>query len=233
MVEKPLCADLDEALALRRKVLSAKRDVVLTHTYSGYPMVREMRARVAAGEIGAVRFVEAEYYAGGLATLVEHEADTEQRWRLKPERSGPSLVLGDIGTHGHHLVRFVTSAALDDPLSRCDGPSAGTAGARFRPGSFSSRQRRARPPRRLQCGGRDVEPHPAQGSWREGLPGMDASPSRRAHSAALNGNGASSRRRTPIQRCRQSRHAAVPAWPSRGIAGSCRQSLLPASLIEC
>src|SRR5579859_1489829 len=112
MVEKPLCAGLDEALELRTEVLAAKRDVVLTHTYSGYPMVREMCSRVAAGEIGAVRFVEAEYYAGGLATMVEREPGAEQRWRLKPERSGPSLVLGDIGTHAHHLVRFVTGAAL-------------------------------------------------------------------------------------------------------------------------
>lgn len=112
MVEKPLCASLEEALALRREVLSARRDVVITHTYSGYPMVREMRSRVASGEIGAVRFVEAEYYAGGLATPVEREAGAEQRWRLKRERSGPSLVLGDIGTHAQHLVRFVTGAAL-------------------------------------------------------------------------------------------------------------------------
>lgn len=112
MVEKPLCADLNEALELRREVLAAKRDIVLTHTYSGYPMVREMRSRLAAGEIGAVRFVEAEYYAGGLATAVEREPGAEQRWRLKPERSGPSLVLGDIGTHAHHLVRFVTGASV-------------------------------------------------------------------------------------------------------------------------
>ena len=112
MVEKPLCNDFEEALALKREVLVSERSVALTHTYSGYPMVREMRARLAAGEIGAVRFVEVEYYAGGLATAVERVAGAEQRWRLKPERSGPSLVLGDIGTHAHHLVRFVTGAAL-------------------------------------------------------------------------------------------------------------------------
>jgi predicted dehydrogenase len=112
MVEKPLCNDFREALELKREVLSSGRSVVLTHTYSGYPMVREMRARIAAGEVGVVRFVEAEYYAGGLATAVEREAGAERRWRLKPERSGPSLVLGDIGTHAHHLVRFVTGKTL-------------------------------------------------------------------------------------------------------------------------
>ena len=112
MVEKPLCNDFEEALALNREVLVSERSVALTHTYSGYPMVREMRARLAAGEVGAVRFVEVEYYAGGLATAVEREAGAEQRWRLKPERSGRSLVLCDIGTHAHHLVRFVTGATL-------------------------------------------------------------------------------------------------------------------------
>ena len=112
MVEKPLCADFTEALDLRNEVRSAKREVVLTHTYSGYPMIREMRSRLAAGEIGAARFVEAEYYAGGLATAVEREPGAGQRWRLTPERSGPSLVLGDIGTHAHHLVRFVTGSSL-------------------------------------------------------------------------------------------------------------------------
>jgi predicted dehydrogenase len=112
MIEKPLCADFKEALELRREVHAAQRDVVLTHTYSGYPTIREMRSRFEAGEIGAVRFVEAEYYAGGLATAIERDPGGEQRWRLKPERSGPSLVLGDIGTHAHHLLRFVVRASL-------------------------------------------------------------------------------------------------------------------------
>lgn len=112
MIEKPLCNDFAEAVTLRHEVLAAERDVVITHTHAGYPMVREMRARLAAGEIGAPRLIEAEYYAGGLATAVEREPGAESRWRLKPDRSGPSLVLGDIGTHAHHLVRFVTGAAF-------------------------------------------------------------------------------------------------------------------------
>jgi predicted dehydrogenase len=108
MMEKPLCNDLGEARVLRELVASTGRAVAITHTFSGYPMLREMRARLLAGEIGAVRLVQVEYLAGGIATAVELGPDADKRWRMKPERVGPSLVLGDIGTHAHHLVCFVT-----------------------------------------------------------------------------------------------------------------------------
>jgi predicted dehydrogenase len=108
MMEKPLCNDLGEARALRELAVSTGCAVAVTHTFSGYPMLREMRARLLAGEIGAVRLVLVEYLAGGIATAVELGPDADKRWRLQPERSGPSLVLGDIGTHAHHLVCFVT-----------------------------------------------------------------------------------------------------------------------------
>jgi len=108
MIEKPLCNDFAEAVALQQAARTSGCAVALTHTYSGYPMVREMRARILAGEIGAIRLVQTEYLAGGLATAVESAVDADQRWRLKPDRSGPSLVLADIGTHAHHLVSFVT-----------------------------------------------------------------------------------------------------------------------------
>jgi predicted dehydrogenase len=113
MIEKPLCNELDEARALQQLATSSGCAVALTHTYSGYPMVREMRARCLAGEVGALRLVQVEYLAGGIATAVELGPDAERRWRLKPERSGPSLVLGDIGTHAHHLVAFVTGQPFE------------------------------------------------------------------------------------------------------------------------
>ena len=112
MIEKPLCNEFGEAKALRELAAASGCAVAVTHTYSGYPMVREMRARPLGGEIGAIRLVQVEYLAGGLATAVELGPDADKRWRLKPERSGPSLVLGDIGTHAHHLVSFVTARDL-------------------------------------------------------------------------------------------------------------------------
>lgn len=113
MIEKPLCNDLDEAISLREAVQQSGCAVALTHTYAGYPMVRDMRARVLAGEIGAVRLVQVEYLSGGLATAMETAPDADKRWRLKPEQSGPSLVLGDIGTHVHHMVSFVTGLPFE------------------------------------------------------------------------------------------------------------------------
>lgn len=113
MMEKPLCNDLDAALGLQNLVRRTGLAVALTHTYSGYPMLREMRTRILAGEIGAVRLVHVDYLAGGLATKVEAAPDAAKRWRLDPAISGPSLVLGDIGTHAHHLVAFVTGLPVE------------------------------------------------------------------------------------------------------------------------
>jgi predicted dehydrogenase len=113
MVEKPLCSDLSEACSLREIAAQTGRAVTITHTYAGYPMVRDMRARILAGEIGEIRLVQVEYMAGGLATRVEDAPDADKRWRLNPEISGPSLVLADIGTHAHHLVTFVTERRFE------------------------------------------------------------------------------------------------------------------------
>ena len=113
MIEKPLCNDLAEAQELRDLVRRSGLALAVTHTYSGYPMLREMRARILDGAIGAVRLVTVEYFAGGNATLVEGTPEGAARWRLNPQVSGPSLVLGDIGTHGHHLVSFVTGLPFE------------------------------------------------------------------------------------------------------------------------
>jgi len=113
MVEKPLCNDLAEARDLRDLARRSGCAVAVTHTYSGYPMLREMRARVLGGAIGTVRLVTVDYFAGGNAALVEATPEGAMRWRLNPQVSGPSLVLGDIGTHGHHLVSFVTGLPFE------------------------------------------------------------------------------------------------------------------------
>jgi len=112
MVEKPLCNDLAEARELAELARKSGLAVALTHTYSGYPMLREMRARILAGEIGALRLIQADYLSGGNATLVEATPEGAARWRLNPAISGPSLILGDIGTHAHHLVGFVTGETM-------------------------------------------------------------------------------------------------------------------------
>ena len=108
--DKPLANSLDDALAVVRAVRESGKVFVLTHNYTGYPMVRQARAMVAAGQLGDIRLVQVEYVQGGNA-----DADAGSggvRWRFDPARSGPSLILGDIGTHAHHLVCYVAGVEL-------------------------------------------------------------------------------------------------------------------------
>lgn len=107
MVDKPITNSAAEAEEIARAAAASGVVVCVTHGYSGYPMIREARALVAAGRIGALRAVQVEYLGSGLAAFVEGGADAAKRWRLDPARSGPSLVLGDIGTHAHHLASYV------------------------------------------------------------------------------------------------------------------------------
>ncbi len=107
IIDKPLANSVAQAEDIVRAAAARGVTLALTHAYAGYPMLREARALVAAGRIGALRMVQVEYFGAGLAAAVESQPDAARRWRLDPARSGPSLVLGDIGTHAHHLVTFV------------------------------------------------------------------------------------------------------------------------------
>ncbi len=108
--DKPLANSLDDALAVVRAVRETEKVFALTHNYTGYPMVRQARAMVAAGQLGEIRLVQVEYVQGGNAAA---DAGSDGvRWRFDPARSGPSLILGDIGTHAHHLVCYVAGVEL-------------------------------------------------------------------------------------------------------------------------
>jgi predicted dehydrogenase len=112
MLDKPVANSVIEAADIAQAAAARDVALVVTHGYSGYPMIREARALIVAGRIGAVRSVQVEYLGSGLAAFVEGGADAAKRWRLDPARSGPSLVLGDIGTHAHHLAAFVCGEAF-------------------------------------------------------------------------------------------------------------------------
>ena len=114
--DKPLATTLADAVDLVHRVRASGRIFCLTHNYTAYPMVRQARDMVAAGTIGEVRQIQLAYVQGHNATLVE--ADAAQRsWRFEPERCGTSLVLGDIGTHAHHLGAFVSGLELEEVLA--------------------------------------------------------------------------------------------------------------------
>jgi predicted dehydrogenase len=118
--DKPLTNDLASAIDLARRVRAGGQVFCLTHNYSGYPMVREARAAVAAGELGRVHLVHVSYVQGSLGTAVEEkpEAMPERlKWRLDPAKGGASHVLGDIGTHAHQLATYVTGQRVEAVLA--------------------------------------------------------------------------------------------------------------------
>ncbi|MEA3501459.1 MAG: Gfo/Idh/MocA family oxidoreductase, partial [Actinomycetota bacterium] len=99
---------LDEALDVLERVNETGLVLALTHNYTGYPMVRQARAMVEDGQLGDIRLVQVEYVQGGKAGGGDPDPDGPVSWRYDPVKGGPSLVMGDIGTHAHNLVRFIT-----------------------------------------------------------------------------------------------------------------------------
>ena len=123
--DKPLTNDLDSALVLARKAKDKGRILSLTHNYSGYPMVREARAAIEAGEVGPLRLVNVRYVQGSLAKAVEAEPEklaARTKWRLDASKGGKSHVLGDIGVHAHQLMTYVAGLRITSVLADV-GPS--------------------------------------------------------------------------------------------------------------
>lgn len=106
--DKPITNTLPEALDIVRTVAETGLVFCLTHNYSGYPLVRQARAMVRDGQLGEIRLVQVEYVQGVKADENDPDPADGLPWRYDPARGGPSLVMGDIGTHAHHLVRFVS-----------------------------------------------------------------------------------------------------------------------------
>src|SRR5690606_20593947 len=104
VVEKPMTVSLEEAQELQATVEKTGRTLCLTHTYSGYPMVKQAKAMVKEGHFGKIRKIVVEYPQGWLSRLSEREGNAGAAWRADPKRSGKSLVMGDIGTHAAHLA---------------------------------------------------------------------------------------------------------------------------------
>ncbi len=102
--DKPMTNTLVEAEQLHQRAVDTGLVFCLTHNYTGYPMVRQARAMVADGQLGDIRLVQVEYVQGGRA----RGGPGRKAWKDDPVRGGPSLVLGDIGTHAHNLLRFIT-----------------------------------------------------------------------------------------------------------------------------
>ncbi|MEP4114993.1 MAG: Gfo/Idh/MocA family oxidoreductase, partial [Nitratireductor sp.] len=111
--DKPMTANLEDAKKLAALVKKSGKLFVLTHNYTGYPMVRQARAMVAAGELGDLRVVQVEYPQDWLTEKLEGTGQKQASWRTDPARSGVGGATGDIGTHAFNLARFVTGLELD------------------------------------------------------------------------------------------------------------------------
>ncbi|HEY8932040.1 MAG TPA: Gfo/Idh/MocA family oxidoreductase [Rariglobus sp.] len=111
--DKPVTFDLKQAVALRKIVAKSKKVFALTHNYTGNVMVKQARALVRAGRLGAIRKVVVEYPQGWLATALEATDQKQAAWRTDPKRSGAAGAMGDIGTHAENLVRYITGLEID------------------------------------------------------------------------------------------------------------------------
>lgn len=108
VVEKPITLTLEEALQLKEKLDETGRLLCLTHTYTGYPMVKQARALVKNGALGNIRKVFVEYRQGWLSKLLEREGNQGAAWRTDPKKGGKSAVMGDIGTHAFNLAEYIS-----------------------------------------------------------------------------------------------------------------------------
>lgn len=106
--DKPLTTNLKDAEALAALVEKTGLEFCLTHNYTGYPLVRQMRDMVWAGALGTLRVIQAEYSQDWLSTKLEASGQKQALWRTDPAQSGPVGSLGDLGTHAYNLIRFVT-----------------------------------------------------------------------------------------------------------------------------
>ena len=111
--DKPLTATLPEAKKLAAAAAASDALFVLTHNYTGYPMIRQAQAMIAAGELGEIRVVQAEYAQDWLAEPLEQTGQKQAGWRTDPAKTGAGGATGDIGTHAFNLASFVTGLDLD------------------------------------------------------------------------------------------------------------------------
>ncbi|RNI31074.1 Gfo/Idh/MocA family protein [Rufibacter latericius] len=108
ILDKPMTFSLEEALQLREVVERTGNLFCLTHTYTGYPMVKEARQLVASGKLGKIRKVYVEYPQGWLSTFEEGGDNKQASWRTDPKQSGIAGAMGDIGTHAFNLAEYVS-----------------------------------------------------------------------------------------------------------------------------
>ncbi len=108
VIEKPITFTLEQAKQIKEKLDATGLTLLLCHTYTGYPMVKQAKQLLKAGSLGKVRKVYVEYPQGWLSTLLESTGQAQASWRTDPKKSGKAGCMGDIGTHAFNMAEYVT-----------------------------------------------------------------------------------------------------------------------------
>lgn len=112
IIDKPMTYDTEQAESLVKKVNETSLPFAVTHTYTGYPMVKEAKSIISSGKIGKLRKVAVEYPQGWLTSSLEKTDNKQASWRTDPNKSGKAGSMGDIGTHAANMVEYVTSKKI-------------------------------------------------------------------------------------------------------------------------
>ncbi len=115
--EKPVTTSSKEAIELQNIIEDKKLIFALAHAYTGYPMVRQMRGMILAGEIGELQRIDGQYYQGWINPVIHNKKLLSKTWRLNPKISGISCCMGDIGVHAFNLIEYTTGAQVTKVLS--------------------------------------------------------------------------------------------------------------------
>ena len=115
--EKPMTTTYEEAKILQATLERAKTVFAVTHTYTGYPMVRQMREMIKAGAIGKIHKVDAAYYQGWINSIIHDKAKRSTVWRLDPKKAGISSCMGDIGVHAFNMIEYTTGLTIKSILA--------------------------------------------------------------------------------------------------------------------
>jgi predicted dehydrogenase len=112
VLDKPVTFNLDEAKQLKNIIAASGKQFCLTHTYAGYPMIKEARQQILSGKFGTIKKIYVEYPQGWLSTFLEGDNQKQAAWRTDPSKSGIAGAMGDIGTHAFNLAEYVSGLSV-------------------------------------------------------------------------------------------------------------------------
>ena len=118
--EKPMTTSYEEAKILESTLQMAQTVFAVTYTYTGYPMIRQMREMIAKGDLGKIQKIDVQYYQGWINPIIHDKEKRANTWRLDPKKGGISCCIGDIGTHAFDMIEYVSGIKINSILADLD-----------------------------------------------------------------------------------------------------------------